>query len=126
MCFVTDLYMQFVEEGKLQKQAEIGRLRVSCRSVLHCSVLPLPAAAVVLPPPTATAVLRCGLLLKPAVCLPLPPCVQAKYGDEAAKQIAARRQREAELAAGGEDANLIPLGVRVRKASSFLACWNCW
>ena len=38
---------------------------------------------------------------------------QAKYGDEAAKQIAARRQREAELAAGGEDANLIPLGVRV-------------
>lgn len=40
-------------------------------------------------------------------------CLQAKYGDDAAKQIAARRQREAELAAGGEDANLIPLGVRV-------------
>lgn len=47
------------------------------------------------------------------------PFLQAKYGDEAAKQIAARRQREAELAAGGEDANLIPLGVRVRNASLF-------
>ena len=49
-----------------------------------------------------------------------PTPLQAKYGDEAAKQIAARRQREAELAAGGEDANLIPLGVRVRRGRARL------
>ncbi|KAL4423323.1 hypothetical protein ABPG77_006118 [Micractinium sp. CCAP 211/92] len=58
---------QFVEEGKLQKQAELGRLR-------------------------------------------------AKFGDDAAKQLAERRRKEAEIAAAGEDANLIPLGTRAEAA----------
>lgn len=38
---------------------------------------------------------------------------QAKFGDDAAKQLAERRRKEAEIAAAGEDANLIPLGTRV-------------
>ncbi len=46
--------------------------------------------------------------------IPTPPCLQAKYGDDAVKQLQERKQREAELASDKVDVNLIPLGARVR------------
>ncbi len=55
--------------------------------------------------------------------LPFPPFCpllcspeQAKFGDDATKQMAERRRQEAAVAATGEDANLIPLGKRAELA----------
>ena len=40
--------------------------------------------------------------------------LQAKFGDEGVRQLQERKKREADMAAEGMDANLIPLGPRVR------------
>ena len=42
-----------------------------------------------------------------------PPPLQAKYGDDAERQLQERKVQEAALAADKLDVNLIPLGTRV-------------
>ena len=108
---------QFVEEGRLQKQAETGRLRVGAvlqgRRQQAGHMYPGCSRCSRFTWLLGRCYLVCPTFDECRLCLPVCPSLQAQYGDGAVKEMAERRRQEAAAEAGGGDANLIPLGTRV-------------